>query len=213
VAAIRERTMEEQQETVEQELPPYIIEGARSGRSRCKTCRRAIRKGALRLGIRIEGPYGTGYLWHHLKCAARRQFDRVEEAYGLEAWKEAKKPPARIPDLAVLRHHADKADERRRQRKTPPYAELDPSGRAACKQCGQPVEKGAVRVVLGRQVRFGNQVRTAPIHVHARCVPAALRAEDNATEPEGLEEALRASSSDLPSDKLEAALLEIRQLV
>jgi hypothetical protein len=213
VAAIRERTMDEQQETAEQQLPPYIIEGARSGRSRCKTCRRTIQKGALRMGIRIEGPYGTGYLWHHLKCAARRQIDRVEEAYGLQAWKEAKDPPARVPDIEVLRHHAEKADERRRQRKNPPYAELDPSGRAACKQCGEPIEKGAVRIVLGRRVHFGNQVRTAPIHVHARCVPAALRAEDNATDAEGLGEALRASSPDLPSDRLEAALLEIRQLV
>jgi hypothetical protein len=35
----------------EQQLPPYIIEGARSGRSRCKTCRRNISKGGLRLGI------------------------------------------------------------------------------------------------------------------------------------------------------------------
>ena len=81
----------------QQDLPLYVIEGARSGRSRCKSCRRAISKGALRLGVLIEGPYGKGYLWHHLSCAARHRFDSVEEAYGLEAWKEAKEPPEPVP--------------------------------------------------------------------------------------------------------------------
>ena len=61
---------------VEPKLAAYVIEGARSSRSRCKSCRRKIDKGVLRIGVLIEGPYGTGYLWHHLRCAARRQFER-----------------------------------------------------------------------------------------------------------------------------------------
>ena len=87
----------------------------------------------------------------------------------------------------------------------------DPSGRAACKHCGQTIEKGAVRIVLGRRVRFGNQVRTAPIHVHVRCLAAALNAEDSATSPEDLDASLRANSSDLPEDRLNAVLAEIGQ--
>ena len=83
----------------QEEMAPYVIEGARSSRSRCKTCRRTIDKGALRIGMLIEGPYGTGYLWHHLRCAARRQFDRVAEAYEAEAWKEAKEAPSKVPEL------------------------------------------------------------------------------------------------------------------
>ena len=47
-----------------QELSAYVIEGARSSRSRCKICRRPIEKGTLRIGYLIEGPFGTGYLWH-----------------------------------------------------------------------------------------------------------------------------------------------------
>ena len=66
-----------------------------------------------------------------------------------------------------------------------------------------------MRVVLGRSVQFGNQVRTAPIHVHPACVPVALQAEDNATAPEGLVEAIRSASEDVPLDRLEAALLLI----
>ena len=74
---------------IEEQLPPYVIEGARSARSKCKTCRKKIDKDVLRIGILIEGPYGTGYMWHHLKCAARRMYDKVEEAYSMEAWKFA----------------------------------------------------------------------------------------------------------------------------
>jgi hypothetical protein len=199
--------MSEEQTAAESQLPLYVIEGARSGRSRCKTCRRTIQKGALRLGILIDGPYGKGYLWHHIKCAARRQFDRVEEAYAAEAWKEAKDPPAAVPALEELRVHAERAEERKKSRRQPPYAEIDPSGRARCKQCDQLIEKGSVRVVLGRNVQFGNQVRTAPIHVHPACVPVALQAEDSATTPEGLVDALRSASEGVPPDRLEAALL------
>ena len=69
----------------EPELPPYKIESARSSRSRCRTCRRKIDKDKLRLGILLEGPYGTGYLWHHLTCAAKRRADDVEAAYAEQA--------------------------------------------------------------------------------------------------------------------------------
>lgn len=201
--------MSEDQTAAEPILPPYVIEGARSGRSRCKTCRRTIQKGALRVGILIDGPYGKGYLWHHIKCAARRQFERVAEAYAAEAWNEAKDPPAAVPDLEELRAHAERAEERKKGRKQPPYAELDPSGRARCKQCNDLIERGSVRVVLGRAIQFGNQVRTAPIHVHPACVPAALQAEDNATLPEGLVEAIRSASEGVSPDQLEAVLLLI----
>jgi len=201
--------MSEEQTAAEPQLPPYVIEGARSGRSRCKTCRRAIPKGALRLGILIDGPYGKGYLWHHIGCAARRQFERVEEAYAAEAWNEAKDPPAAVPGLDELRTHAERAEERKKSRKQPPYAEIDPSGRARCKQCNELIEKDSVRVVLGRSVQFGNQVRTAPIQVHPACVPVALQAENNATAPEGLADAVRSASEGVSPDQLEAALLLI----
>ena len=121
---------------VAERVPPFLIEGARSNRSRCKICRRTINKGALRLGVLIEGPYGTGYLWHHLNCAARRRFDDVQSAYEAEAWKEAKEPPRRVPTLDKLRGLREQAEHKRATRKSIPYAELDPSGRAKCKQCG-----------------------------------------------------------------------------
>ena len=199
-------------EATEKPLPAYVIEGARSSRSRCKTCRRKIEKGGLRIGMLIEGPYGTGYLWHHLRCAARRRFEQVQEAYEAEAWKEAKEPPTKLPSLEELRKHAEEIAERRDKRRELPHAEVDPSGRAKCKHCGDPLEKGNLRIVLGRDVEFGGQVRTGPIHVHPRCVAAELQEENCATPAEGFAEALRANSSDIPADKLDEVLAAIGDL-
>jgi len=185
---------ETQQPPAEQPLPTYVIEGARSSRSRCKTCRRKIDKGVLRLGILIEGPYGIGYMWHHLNCAAGRHFDRVKEAYEEEAWLNAKEAPTKLPGLESLEQQQQKAEERLKSKKDIPYVEIDPSGRAKCKHCGEAMEKGNVRAVLGRGVYFGNQVRVAPITVHPACVAAELEKDDCETEAPGLIEMMRANS-------------------
>jgi hypothetical protein len=189
--------------------PPYVIEGARSSRSRCKTCRRRIDQGSLRLGVLVEGPFGPGYLWHHLKCAARHHFDRVEEAYGHEAWKEAREVPKTIPPLFTLRELKEQTEERRRNRKTLPYAERAPSGRSRCRHCGQLIEEGSIRVVLGRGVEFGRQVRTSPINVHPQCVSAALDDDECATPREGFGDALRENSEGVNEDDLAVVLRRI----
>jgi len=191
--------MSEDTPEIEEQLPPYVIEGARSGRSGCKTCRRKIEKDTLRLGILIEGPYGTGYMWHHLKCSARRHFDRLEEAYELEAWKEAKVEPQNLPALEELKKLHEDAEVKKKERRALPYIELAPSGRSKCKQCSEPIEKEAPRVVLGREVEFGRQIRTTPINVHPRCVAAEVQAPDCAHDPAELLSQLRANSPDLAS--------------
>ena len=197
---------------VTEQLPNFVIEGARSNRSKCKVCRRAITKDTLRLGILIEGPYGTGYLWHHLKCAARRRFESVEMAYQEEAWNKAKDPPQKVPALDELRRLREDADERKRKRKTIPYAEPAPSDRSKCKRCQEPIEKGAIRVILGRGVEFGNQVRTSPVMVHLGCVVDELETEDCVTEVEGFEAALRTNSEGVSSDQLDDAMKKIGEL-
>jgi len=201
-----------QEEAEEPELPAYLIEGARSGRAKCKTCRKAIAQGALRIGIRVEGPYGVGHMWHHLACAAKRQFDKVEEAYALEAWNFAKEVPTELPDLGDLRELREEAEKKKAEAKAIPYAELDPSGRAKCKQCNETLEKGAPRVVVGRAVEFGQQTRTTPINVHPGCVADALQAEDSATEVDGFESALRTNSKGLDEVILSSVLEEVGSL-
>ncbi len=192
----------------EEQLAPYKIEPARSSRAKCKTCRRAIEKGVLRLGVLLEGPYGTGYLWHHLLCAAKRRFEDVEAAYGERAWEKSVEVPP-LEELAALR---EKAEQAQKDKKALPYAERAPSGRSKCKHCDGPIAEASFRVVLGRGVEFGRQMRTAPINVHAACVASELLAEDCVTESEGFAEALLANSRDLAAADVAACLAEIGEV-
>lgn len=193
----------------EPELPPFVIEGARSSRSKCKSCRKKIEKDILRLGILIEGPYGVGYLWHHLTCAAKRRFGDVEEAYERKAWKEAKEPPEDVPSIESLSELRDKAEEEKKSRKVIPWVEVDPSGRAKCKQCSKVMEKGSLRVVLGREVEFGTQYRTMPIHMHPKCVADGLDQPDCATQSDGLFDELRTNSRDVTKEQVDEVIAAI----
>ena len=193
-------------------MPPYVIEGARSSRAKCKTCRKKIDKGVLRIGVLIEGPYGIGYLWHHLTCAAKRRLEDVEEAYAIEAWKNAKEPPEQVPTIEELRKLNEEAEEKRQTRKRMPYAEVDPSGRAKCKHCGETMEKGSLRVVLGREIEFGSQYRTMPIQVHPGCVAREMEKPDCATESDGFEAAVRSNSQGLTDEQLDAVVREVGEL-
>lgn len=198
--------------TPEPELAPYVIEGARSSRSKCKSCRKKIDKGILRLGVLIEGPYGIGYLWHHLTCAAKRRLDDVEAAYERKAWNDAKEPPEDVPSIEELRKLNEEAEEKREQRKKIPYAEIDPSGRAKCKHCGEAMEKGSLRVVLGREIEFGSQYRTMPIHVHVGCVAGEIEKVDCSSRSDGFEASIRQNSQGLSAEQIETVLKDVGEL-
>ncbi|MBD94992.1 MAG: hypothetical protein CL482_12155 [Acidobacteria bacterium] len=190
--------------TPEPELAPYLLESARSSRSKCRTCRRKIDKDTLRLGILLEGPFGTGYLWHHLTCAARRRLEDVEAAYEQQAFADG----LQVPPLAELQALKEKAEQARAERKELPYMERAPSGRSKCKNCGKAIDQDALRVVLAREVSFGNQVRATPINVHPECVHAELESEDCMTEVEGFEAQLRQNST-LESSVVDEAVAAI----
>ncbi len=205
-------TAENQEPEEEPQLPAFIIEGARSGRAKCKTCRKVIPKDSLRLGILVEGPFGVGHMWHHLKCAAKRQFSKVEEAYACEAWNNAKIVPEGLPPLEELVKLKDEAEKKKVEKKELPHTELAPSGRARCKHCEELIEKGSPRVVIGRAVEFGQQTRTTPINVHPGCVADALQAEDCSTEVDGFEDALRTNSKGLDEVVIDSVLAEVGSL-
>ncbi|MGC4120781.1 MAG: hypothetical protein QM765_40635 [Myxococcales bacterium] len=179
----------------EPKLPPYVIEAAKSSRSKCKSCRKNIEKDVLRIGVLMEGGfYGPGYMWHHLTCCAKRRMEQVEEAYEQEAWKNAKVVPEKLPSLEELRELKEKAAEKKAQQKQFPYVEVDPSGRARCKACNQPIEKGALRVVLAKEVVFGSQTRVSPFAVHPKCTVAGLENPEVVTERDDLRGQLLAHS-------------------
>ena len=190
--------------TPEPELAPYLLESARSNRSKCRTCKRKIEKDTLRLGILLEGPFGTGYLWHHLTCAARRRLEDVEAAYEQQAFADG----LQVPPLAELQALKEKAEQARAERKELPYVERAPSGRSKCKHCGKAIDQDALRVVVAREVSFGNQVRATPINVHPECVHAELESEDCMTEVDGFEAQLRQNST-LESSVVDEAVAAI----
>ena len=190
--------------TPEPELAPYLLESARSSRSKCRTCKRKIEKDTLRLGILLEGPFGTGYLWHHLTCAARRRLEDVEAAYEQQAFADG----LQVPPLAELQALKEKAEQARAERKELPYVERAPSGRSKCKHCGKAIDQDALRVVVAREVSFGNQVRATPINVHPECVHAELESEDRMTEVDGFEAQLRQNST-LESSVVDEAVAAI----
>lgn len=193
--------------------PPYIIEHARSGRSKCKICNRKIDAGAVRFGVLVEGRFGTGHMWHHLNCAAKRRLEDVEESYQLESWNAAKEPldPEELPSIEKLRDVAAKADvereKRQREKKTIPYAEVAPSNRSKCKQSGETIPLGAVRIVLGMEAHFGSQTRTSAYAVLPVHVMDALEEPDMGTELDGLADALR-ENSEIDPELLEQAIAE-----
>ena len=206
--------MSDEPEEEPEDLPPYVIENARSGRSKCKTCQRKIDAAVLRIGVLVDGRFGQGYMWHHLNCGAKRLMDQVEEAYEQESWANAKVPPdpEDLPTLEKLREIAAKAEVERekkeKEKKVIPYAEIAPSNRSKCKQSGELIPKGAVRIVLGMQAHFGNQVRTSAYAVLPAYLEQALMEPDMGTEEEGLAEALRENSRDIDPDSLEQAIAE-----
>ncbi|MBI4878846.1 MAG: hypothetical protein HY812_04180 [Planctomycetes bacterium] len=189
-------------------MRPFVIETARSNRSKCKVCRRAIQKGTLRFGVLIVGPFGPGYLWHHMTCGARRRLDEVEQAYAASAWENG----LDVPSIDSLRALVEESAEKKARRKEPPYAEIAPTGRSKCKRCGTLIAEGTWRVVLSRSVEFYGQTRSGPINLHPGCVAAELCAPDCATLASGFAAALGQNSADLEPGRIEEVLRQIGDL-
>ena len=201
-------TADQTTDTPEEQLDPFKIEGARSSRSKCKTCRRPIEKDTLRLGILIEGPFGTGYLWHHLDCAAKRQWESLEEAYNGEFWVGGVK----VPPLEEKRKLREEADKKKAEKKETPHVEVAPTGRSKCRHCDATIDKGDYRIALAREVEFYGQTRVGPINVHTGCVGAELMNEDCATEIDGFADAVRANSKGIDAADIDKALTAVGEL-
>lgn len=187
-----------------EQLAPYSIERARSGRSKCKVCRKAIDKDVPRIGVLLEGPYGTGYLWHHIECLAKRDIAKVEEAYA----GDYAQPGLELPPLASLRVEAEKAAVKKAEKQLAPFVERAATGRSKCAQCGELVDANAFRFAVLRAVEFYGQERKAIVKVHAECVNMALADDANATDPETFAADVRANSK-LEKKDVDAALAAV----
>jgi poly [ADP-ribose] polymerase 1 len=147
-----------------------MIEVAKTGRSKCRTCRQAIEKGALRFGEEQPSAFTDGlqWVWQHLNCAAKKKPAKVREA--LAAYEG--EVPGRDELEAVL-VEADKTAT------TFPYAEHAPTGRSRCQQCEEPIEKGALRVAFEREVEPGAMARAAAAYLHPACALEHLEKEED----------------------------------
>jgi poly [ADP-ribose] polymerase len=140
-----------------------VIEVAKTGRARCRICRQAIDKGALRFGEEQPSAFTEGLqmVWHHLACAARKNPGPVREALA--------QFQGEVPNRDEIERLLAEGDE---TAVAFPHAERAPTGRSSCLQCRQPIAKGALRVAVQREVEAGGMARMGAGYLHPACAPA-----------------------------------------
>ena len=145
------------------------IEEAKSGRASCRTCKKTIAKGELRLGVEAANSFGDtpSMQWHHLPCAAAKLPAELTEA--LKAY------PGEVPNRAEL--DVAMADALKKGNAKPggfPYVDRAPTGRAKCIQCREAIDKDSFRVAVEREIEVGATVQTSAGYLHPKCFAAYL---------------------------------------
>jgi len=146
-----------------------VIEEAKSGRASCRSCKKAIGKGELRLGVEQMTQFSDtpSMQWHHLLCAASKL---PGELKGVLATYEGD-----VPDRAeVEKAMTDAIKSGKAKPGSFPYADKAPTGRAKCMQCDETIEKDSYRVAVERELEVNGFMRKSPGYMHPRCVAANL---------------------------------------
>jgi poly [ADP-ribose] polymerase len=180
-----------------------LIEEAKSGRASCRTCRKPIAKGELRLGVETQTQFSDtpSMQWHHLLCAADKLPDELRAALA--------DYPGEVPNRAEIDAAMAQAAQKAAAKPAAlPYVDHAPTGRARCMQCGQPIDKGALRVAVERELEVGANVTQGTGYMHPRCVVANL--DKNGGSVDDLVEAVRANSR-LSEAELDGAIADIEQ--
>jgi hypothetical protein len=180
-----------------------VIEEAKSGRASCRTCKKPIGKGELRLGVETQTQFSDApsLSWHHVLCAAGK----------LPA--ELKAALAEYPGTVANRAELDAAIEAaiKQGGAKPagfPYADRAPTGRARCMQCQQPIDKASFRVAVERELEIGATTTRGAGYLHPRCVAANL--ETTGGSVDDLIAGLRANSR--PADgELDGVIADVEQ--
>lgn len=172
-------------------MPDSKIEAAKTGRSKCRSCRESIVKDALRMGV-ISYQFDTdgSWSWFHLKCGAALHPESFESA--------VKEYEGEIPDIDELRAEAVRAA----RKFLVPRIEAAPSGRAACQGCGEKIApKGTLRVVIEREADPDTGL-ARPGYLHLRCAMDTIEAG-------GDKKALLLANSDLDEAQLATVQQEL----
>jgi hypothetical protein len=180
-----------------------VIEEAKTGRASCRTCRKPIAKGELRLGVETQTQFSDApsLQWHHLLCAAGKLPDELKAALA--------DYPGEVPNRAEL--DAAMAEAGKKTAAKPagfPYADHAPTGRARCMVCQQPIEKGALRIAVERELEVGSNVTKGAGYLHPQC--AAQNLEAAGIPLDELIAGLRANSK-LPEAELDGVIADVEQ--
>jgi hypothetical protein len=180
----------------------HIVEAAKSGRARCRTCGEGILKGDVRFGEEVPNAFsesgGTTFHWHHLRCAAKKKPHELAEAL--------KSFVGEVPEREeVERLIAENAPKQKPS--TFPYAERAPTGRSHCGECHKTIEKGALRVAVQREPDGPSLMIMPPTprYLHAVCARSVLDGE-----PEVLAARIQQNSRGLGQADMEELVAALR---
>ncbi|MBC7976216.1 MAG: hypothetical protein H7138_14685 [Myxococcales bacterium] len=180
-----------------------VIEEAKSGRASCRTCKKTIAKGELRLGVEQTTQFSDtpSLAWHHVLCAAGKLPAELKAALA--------EYPGEVANRAELDAAIAEAEKKGTAKPAGfPYADHAPTGRAKCMVCEQLIEKGSFRVAVERELEIGAQVTRGAGYLHPKCVAENL--ENVGGSADDLIEGLRANSR-LPEGELDGVIADIEQ--
>lgn len=176
----------------------HTIEVAKTGRASCRSCKKPIAKGELRVGEEVPNQFAAGemtYQWHHLECAAKKKPAVLKAA--LEG------TTLDIPHREELEKTI--AESAKKEKPTTlPYAERAPTGRSTCMVCNEAIGKGELRVAVEREVDTGSFVTRGTGYLHPAC-----SLEHVGEEAASFFEKLKANSGNLEPADLEALRAEL----
>jgi Poly(ADP-ribose) polymerase and DNA-Ligase Zn-finger region len=178
-----------------------LIEEAKSGRASCRTCKKTIAKGELRLGVETPNQFGDtpSMQWHHVLCAATKLPAELKVA--LDAY------DGTVPNRPELdKAMADAIAKGTAKPGGYPHVDRAPTGRAKCMQCEQPIEKATFRVAVEREIDTGAMVTRGAGYLHPACVAENL--ENIGGSVEDLVTGLRTNSR-IPTADLDGVIATI----
>jgi hypothetical protein len=178
-----------------------VIEEAKSGRAACRTCKKPIGKGELRLGVEQITQFSDtpSMQWHHLLCAAAKL--PAELKASLDEFSGT------VPNRAELDTAMGEALKKGNAKPAGfPYIDRAPTGRAKCMQCEEAIAKDSFRVAVEREIDTGTMVTRGAGYLHPKCVDANL--ENTGGSKEELLTGIRANSR-LAANDLDAVIAEI----
>jgi poly [ADP-ribose] polymerase len=146
-----------------------VIEEAKSGRASCRTCKKTIAKGELRLGVEQMTQFSDtpSMQWHHLLCAAGKLPGELKDALATY--------DGDVPNRADIDKAMDAAIKKGGAKPGGfPYVDRAPTGRAKCMQCEEAIEKATFRVAVEREVDTGSFTTRGAGYLHPKCVAENL---------------------------------------